>query len=198
MLLKSTEHEQILSGLYYNRSWRPEEGVRVMEVKPISEKDKETLRNRAKCIERVHTYINKVAPALIVRLEQGFKLKTDGMLYQKDADEMRAIASDYKKYGGEGWTDKSSAYVRTDQYSIWLEVTDTYTEYGFHSESTSYYKRTAYIWSNQEKAKCEFKLLAFHTGQQLIYAWERLQVVKNELSQLNDEIHGLKMLTGRC
>ncbi len=170
-----------------------------MEVKPVSEQEKQKLRNRAACMDRVNTYINSVVPVLIAQLETGFKVKVSGELYEKDRNLLRGILRAVKcplSRGIEGRRG-SSAYVSADEYSIKIEVVDVYESKGFHDNiSNDRYQRTVYLWNHQSGAKYDFEPLKFHTGQEMIEAKERLQVVLNEVSLLNDEASGLKRLIG--
>lgn len=173
--------------------------VEVEESKPVSTSEKQMLTNRAECIEKVHRYINSVVPVVMAQLEMGFKLTNGGVLYQKDKDRIDQVLSHASGGLSQGIDGRraSSAYVKSDEYSILLEVQDAYPSLNTNSHSSyQYYKKTVYLWNNQSHAKHDFEPMPFYTGEALILAKERLQVVNAIASKMNDEASGLKRLIG--
>ncbi len=173
-----------------------------MEVKPLLEKDKQLMERRANCMNRVAAYTNVTVPMLLDRLEEGFKQKADGSLYQKDADALREILDGGVLALSQGADGRkgSSAFIRADRYSILLEVKDSYPE-RYHTDGSggytcTYFNKTIYLWNIQSSKKHEFEPLKRYEGMELIAAKHRLQVINNQVSQLNEEASTLKRITG--
>lgn len=118
---------------------------------------------------------------------------------RKDKDLLNGIVRAVKcplSQGCEG-RKASSAFIRSEQYSIFLEVQDVYESKGYHNNtSNEYYKKTVWLWNHQNKEKHDFTELPFYTGQALVLAKERLQVVKAMISKMTDEQSGLQQLIG--
>ena len=179
-----------------------------MEVKTISTEEENKLARRADCMSRVHKYINEVVPKLVAQLETGFKLTNGSRLYQKDADIMREIKDTAVQpalsQGTEG-RKGSGAYVVSDEYNIKLEVSDNYPD-KYHSgsdggHSCEYYKKTIYLWNNQDKcpapAVTPWEPLEHVNRIDMINAANELIVAEKEMSELKDKISKLKRQAGK-
>jgi hypothetical protein len=68
---------------------------------------------------RAH-YLNTLAPLLIARFKEPYKLKADGSLYKKDQADFKAIIESVAK------PDHLRAYIDCSEYSIYLKVDISY------------------------------------------------------------------------
>lgn len=161
------------------------------------------LDNRAKCMNAVHDYANKIQPLLVESLAEGFRLTNGYQLYQKDKDRVQAIIDgfDGKLTQGSSGRRGSSAWLRCDQYSITLEITDNYPERyhndGSNGHTCTYYKRTVYLWNNQEGKAHEAGVYTMTSLEEMEKASARLKVVEEEASKLSSEKSVLRCLLGK-
>ncbi len=170
----------------------------------LTEKKTNVLHNRCDCMNRVHNYTNEVVPKLLDCLRQGFRLTNGYQLFSKDKDRLNDILrlADEKAQLSQGSTGRkgSSAFLRSDEYNIYLEVQDNYpVRYhgdGSGSYSCEYYKRTVYLWNNKDGKAQEFKPLSTHTHAQMDNAQTDLFQLREEISKLQDQVYPLKRLIG--
>ena len=178
-----------------------------METKTISSDKEQMLERRAACMNRVHKYVNEVVPVLVALLENGFKLTNSYQLYQKDKDRLDnakdTVCQPALSQGTQGRRG-SSAYIRSDEYNITLEVSDNYpAKYHSHdssSYSSDYYKKTIYLWNNRDKCPAQtvtpWEPLDHINYIDMINASNELIQVEAEISGLQDKAYKLRRLTG--
>ena len=165
-------------------------------------KDCNVLKNRSESMNRVHEYINTVAPLVRERLTQGFKTKVGGTMYQKDADDIRAILDAHMgilslKEGRTGF----GAYVSCSDYSITLEVNDHYPV-KYHSDGSGgytcdYYKYVTYLWDFQNKKPHDGCILPMTCLADMEAAQANLKEIEQQVSELESTKHTLKRLLGK-
>jgi hypothetical protein len=164
------------------------------------------LKNRAESMNRVSEYVNTIVPVIQERLVQGFKLKVDGTLYQKDKDDLQAILDSYDSmlasptYGGS----MGRVWLRSDLYSIILKASDSYTNdyYNYQGSSGCYtstdYNDTVNIWDNKENiARPLVKRVVSRTAEELRTAEKELREIDDRISGLRYRNNQLKNLLGR-
>ena len=136
-------------------------------------------------------------------LKQGFQLKVDGTMYQKDKDAVEAIVSKYKgEYPRNSLGHQSMrAYVRCDDRSVTLAVDDNYpVKYhndGSNGHTCEYYKVTSYLWNVQDGKAEELTERKLISEGQMIHAQSRLMQIEAEISKLQSERYPLQRLVGR-
>lgn len=176
------------------------------------------LQNRVDCMNRVHEYANYAAPEMLKGLSEGFKLTNDYQFYKKDKERLLAILARIDERcilsGGSTGRRNSSAWLRSDEYNIVLEIHDCYAE-KYHSDgsggyTTGYYKRTVYLWNHKAKetsdsmlyrtyegCPMEWKPWEFHTLAEMEIAKLRLAQCEKEISELTSEMYTCKSLLGQ-
>ncbi len=161
------------------------------------------LENRAKCINAVHNYANKIQSKLVESLAEGFRLTDGHQLYKKDKDRVQAVIDGFPCELSQGSSGRrgSSAWLRCNQYSITLEISDNYpAKYhgdGSGSYSCEYYKRTVYLWNHQEGKAHEPSIFTMTSLEEMEAASARLRVVEEEASKLSSEKSRLRCLLGK-
>ncbi len=166
-------------------------------------KECNVLHNRCDCMNRVHAFANEVVPYLLESLAMGFKLTNGYQLYQKDKDRLQAVIDaheDSELYKQTSGNRKRTAYIRSDEFDIRLEISDTYPvryhEDGSGGYTCEYYKKTVYLWNHREEAAKDYVLLQLQTHTAMDVASTRLKKVTKEISELKSEMHGLKQFIG--
>lgn len=162
------------------------------------------LEGRSSCMNRVHDFANIVVPAIIDGLRQGFRLTNGSQFYQKDKDRLQAILNNYARRGhlsrGHDGCKGSSAWLRSDEYNVTLEITDNYPD-KYHNDgsggySCTYYKRTVYLWNHKDSKAGDFKELPMTSLPEMEAASRRLKQIETEISELQSERYPLKRLIG--
>jgi hypothetical protein len=160
------------------------------------------LKNRAESMNRVHTFVNNMVPLVQERLEQGFKLRVSGTMYQKDKDDVDAIVEAYKSSFPRNSLGHQSmrAYVRCDDYNITLEADDNYPV-EFHDDGSrgytcEYYKVTAYLWDVKEGVVEEYAEREMTSETEMVSAQARLKEIEAQVSELQSERYPLQRLLG--
>ncbi len=162
------------------------------------------LHNRSDCMNRVHDYANETVPKLTDALRHGFSLTKGFQLYSKDKDRLDDILriADEKGFLSQGSSGRqgSTAYLKSDEYYISVEIQDHYpSRYhndGMRGYSSEYYKKTIYLWNNRERRAKDYKMLPTHTHAQMDNARVDLDNIKAKISELQDQIYPLKRLLG--
>ncbi len=162
------------------------------------------LHNRCDCMNRVHGFANKIVPELLESLATGFKLTVGYQFYSKDKERLQAIIDSHEGSctlsAGSSGRKGSTAYLRSDEYNIYLEIQDNYPVkyhgYGSNSHSCDYYKKTVYLWDNREGLAKDYVFLPLSTHSIFDSAKTKLASIEAEISQLQDQIYPLKRLIG--
>lgn len=146
-------------------------------------KDVNVLKNRAECMNKVHSYCNKVVPELIEELNKGFRLlSNDYRFFKKDEERFSSILGKYPHF---------RAYIKASEYSLWLKVDD---HYQVSECSCNYYGRDIYLY-NMSESKCEeWKPLQMATEKELLEAKKRQTQIEYEISELKSELSTVNRL----
>ncbi len=173
----------------------------------ITTKECNVLHNRCDCMNRVHEYTNEVAPKLLDALRHGFRLTNGYQLFSKDKDRLQdilRIADELKAKLSSGSSGRkgSSAYLRSDEYNIYLEVQDNYP-IRYHGAgggyTCEYYKKTVYLWNNKVAVKglaVDFKPLPLHTHVEFENAKAEIEVLEAGITAQKNQLYPLKRLIG--
>ncbi len=160
--------------------------------------------NRCDCRNRVHKFANSIVPELLEMLATGFKLTKSYQLYSSDKGCLQAVIDKHGEKGilsqGSDGSKVSSAFIRSDEYDIKIEITDAYpVRYhgdGSGGRTVEYYKKTVYLWNHSNDCSPDFKGYALYTHEQMDLASTELERVKAEISKLKDREYSLKYLLG--
>ncbi len=170
----------------------------------LSEKKCDVLHNRCDCMNRVHEYANEVVPKLLDALKHGFRLTNSFQLFSKDKSRLCDLLrlADEKQQLSQGSTGMkgSSAFLRSDEYNIYLEISDNYPVkyhgHGSNGYTCDYYKRTVYLWNHRDNKAMDYTMLPLHTHNQMDVAKAKLIEVQDAIAELKDQVYPLKRLIG--
>ncbi len=170
------------------------------------------LNNRCDCMNRVHDFANEVVPKLLDSLRHGFSLTKGFQLFSKDKDRLTDILriADEKAQLSQGSTGRkgSSAFIKSDEYDITLEVQDNYpVRYhgdGSGSYSCEYYKHTVYLWNNRARTgeitdqgeARDFKPLPTHSHLEFDNAKSKIEILEAGITSQKNQLYPLKRLIG--
>lgn len=150
------------------------------------------LENRVKCVNDLHNIINEIVPKLINELSKGFKIKDNGQLFKKYQNNIDDILK-----GFSDGTVLNYCYVKSNEYSIILNIRDSYTSRKADKcgcSGCTYYKKRIYLWDNTENKKYDFKELDFVSVEQLENAEKELEKLDNQKREIRDKIQKLEQL----
>ncbi len=154
-------------------------------------KELNVLKNRAECMNKVHSYINEIAPKVKTELDKGYKLTVDFQLFKKDKERIQAIIDSVPHF---------RAFLRVNEFSITLEVDDTYYVQRYHDGTlgiVDYYKKTAYLVDVMNSKDYDLELLPTITEEELIQAKKDEERLEEEIRGLKDELYKAKYILGR-
>ncbi len=170
----------------------------------VAERKEDVLENRTDCMNRVHEFANEVVPKLIDCLNHGFRLTNGFQLFSKDKDRLQDVIRIAGEKGilsdGSNGARGSSAWLRSDEFNIYLEISDNYPV-RYHNDgsggySCEYYKVTAYLWNVKDDKSSDFKPYEMVDYGLVKEAKVRLTEINNEISKLKSELYPLQRLTG--
>jgi hypothetical protein len=110
------------------------------------------LKNKIEAVNELHSFINKVTPLVIQRLQKGFKQKTDFSLFEKDKKDIDNLIGKHSK--------RIRCYIIANQYNICLQCD---THYRISDFSVNYYNKPIYVYDSNGvlpfvKLKDDFKI----------------------------------------
>ncbi len=166
------------------------------------------LENRTECMNRVSTYINEVVPKLLDALKHGFGLTSASALYSKDMDRFNDIIA--LAHTKDILSDDSSICLKSDEYSIYLEISDSYTvSHAYHNQgqvpfnptlllnmSSQEFRVIVYLWNNQEGKARDFRRCEMVDIEQMREAKSRIADIHEQIAKLKAELYPLQILTG--
>lgn len=146
------------------------------------------LKNRAECINKVHTYLNETAKEIQEELAKGFRINNDFRLYKKDKERIDAIIDKRPHF---------RAILKTNEYSIALWVDDNYQNtpnYPSGGYGCCYYGKTVYLWDNNSNKPYELKALPLTSCKELENAEIELREVEDKISSLRSRKYELEAI----
>jgi hypothetical protein len=145
------------------------------------------LEGKAKAINAVHAAGNELAPLLVLRLAEGYKLKDDRRLYKKDRDALNDII---KARNNEGL----HIYIDENGYSICLRIKAHYTDDpGKEYSSTSYINDYIYLANVSENEIHEPEPREMITADEMRAKESEIMDIDAKIRELETRKSGLKL-----
>lgn len=149
--------------------------------------DNQILKNRVDCMNRVHNYINIIAPLLQKELNKGFKVKNNNCeFFEKDKERFNIIIES---------TPIFRVFVKITKYDITLQVDDNYISTLPDKNGVSictYYKQYVYLFDRQNNKMYDFQPLKTISADDILQTEKKLEELENQKREIGYQIAELK------
>ncbi|QEP53459.1 hypothetical protein HCMJ_94 [Vibrio phage vB_VpaS_HCMJ] len=147
------------------------------------------LTNRTNAVNTANRFMNEVAPVLIARLSEGFKIKTTSNdFFKKDHEDLRSILD--------------NAATAGKIHQAFLDVTDTVirvrvkTTFTVSNVGCCYYEDFTNIWSREKDQAWDFQPLEIIPVGKVIEAHQAIKPLEDQIRELKAKLSQLKSITG--
>ncbi|AUM58712.1 hypothetical protein VPy01_11 [Vibrio phage VPy01] len=147
------------------------------------------LTNRTEAVNTANRFINEVAPVLIARLSEGFKIKTTSNdFFKKDHEDLRSILD--------------NAATAGKIHQAFLDVTDTVirvrvkTTFSVSEVGCCYHEDFVNIWSREKDQAWDFQPLEIIPVGKVIEAHQAIKPLEDQIRELKAKLSQLKSITG--
>jgi hypothetical protein len=140
--------------------------------------------NKAKAMNELHIWCNKIVPLLIVELDKGFKVNADGNLSKKDKVRIDPLlkSAPYR------------AYLEFSKYSTWLKTDISYRT----SEYSNDYYKLHFCVNSYPSLIPDFKPLKTDiTSAYLDDIQSQIKNLEQQKNVIDSQIFDLKLKVGR-
>jgi len=149
-------------------------------------------KGKAKAINELNKYLNEVAPLVIARLSEGFRLNTSGQLFKKDDEAIKAILADRP-------SKQIRIYLDVGQFSMYLRIDTNFQADKARDDggyTCAYYKDYAYVYDVQNSEPKGYEPRKMVIPAQLDKAESDIEKYKEYISQYESKIYRCKELLG--